>query len=144
MLPYTNLSLYWTINSKNYIFHLKKLIKSAATMVFGRKMSQGSSFKKDSQFNPNPNFSIAMRCCACACSQAFLSHLLTLSYWIHWNYDVKLPLFSKIKLNSSFFHTRKKNNFQSFLFGGVCKSRLYSLDVSTDIPVLDSMLVYVY
>ena len=116
MLPYTNLSLYWTINSKNYIFHLKKLIKSAATMVFGRKMSQGSSFKKDSQFNPNPNFSIAMRCCACACSQAFLSHLLTLSYWIHWNYDVKLPLFSKIKLNSSSsIHGKKIISNLSFL-----------------------------
>ena len=42
------------------------------------------------------------------------------------------------------FHTHKKTNFQFFLFQGICKSRLYSLDVSTDIPILDSLLVHVY
>ena len=47
MLPYTNLSLFLIMSSKNYIFHPKILMKSAATMVFGRKMSQGSSFDKD-------------------------------------------------------------------------------------------------
>ena len=55
---------------------------------------------------------------------------------------VKLPLFSKIKLYSSFFIREKKN--QSFLFGGICKSRLYSLDLSTDISILDSVLVHAY
>ena len=56
---------------------------------------------------------------------------------------VKLPLFSKIKLNSSFF-IREKKIFKSFLFCGICKSRLYSLDISTDIPILDSLLVHIY
>ena len=105
--PYANLSLFLIISFKNYISHPKKiLMKSAATMVFGRKVSQSSSFKEDSQFNSN--FSIAMWCCGCSTSQTFLSHLLTLSYWIHWYYDIKLPLFSKMKLNSSFsIHTKK-------------------------------------
>ena len=39
---------------------------------------------------------------------------------------------------------KKKKNFQFFLFEGICKSRLYSLDLSTDIPILDSLLVHVY
>ena len=47
MLPYTNLSLFLIMSSKNYIFHPKTLMKSAPTIVFGRKMSQGSSFDKD-------------------------------------------------------------------------------------------------
>ena len=51
MPPYTNLSLFLIISSKNYISHPKILIKSAATMVFGRKVSQSSSFEKDSRFN---------------------------------------------------------------------------------------------
>ena len=51
MPPYTNISLFLIISSKNYISHPKILKKSAATMVFVRKVSQGSSFKKDSQFN---------------------------------------------------------------------------------------------
>ena len=41
MPPYTNFSLFLT----------KKLTKGAATVVFVRKVAQGSSFKKDSQFN---------------------------------------------------------------------------------------------
>ena len=69
-------------------------MKGAAAVVFVRKVSQGSNFKNDSQFNSN--FSILL------------------------------------------FHTQKKNFF------GVCKSRLYSLDVSTDIPILGSLLVHVH
>ena len=38
-------------------------MKSAATVVFVRKLSQDSNFKKDSQFNSN--FSIGMWCCGC-------------------------------------------------------------------------------
>ena len=46
--PYANLSLFLIISFKNYISHPKKiLMKSAATMVFGRKVSQSSSFKED-------------------------------------------------------------------------------------------------
>ena len=41
MPPYTNLSLFLT----------KKITKGAATVVFVTKVAQGSSFKKDSQFN---------------------------------------------------------------------------------------------
>ena len=47
MSPYTNLSLFLIISSKNYISDPKILTKGAATVVF----AQGSSFKKDSQFN---------------------------------------------------------------------------------------------
>ena len=47
MPPYTNLSLFLIISSKNYISDPKILTKGAATVVF----AQGSSFKKDSQFN---------------------------------------------------------------------------------------------
>ena len=46
-------------------------MKSAATVVFGRKVSQGSSFKKDSEFNLT--FSNAMLCCGYAASHTFLS-----------------------------------------------------------------------
>ena len=46
MSPYTNLSLFLIIISKNYISHPKILMKCAATVVFVRKVSQGSSFKK--------------------------------------------------------------------------------------------------
>ena len=42
------------------------------------------------------------------------------------------------------FSYAKKNHFKCFLFGGICKSRLYSLDISTDIPILDSLLVHIY
>ena len=53
MPPYTNLSLFLIICSNNYIPYPKILMKSAATVVFSRKVSQGSSFKKDSHFNSN-------------------------------------------------------------------------------------------
>ena len=72
MPPYTNLSLFLIISSKNYIFHPKTLTKSAATVAFVWKVSQGSSFKKGSQCNSN--FSIGMWCCGCAASQLF-SHI---------------------------------------------------------------------
>ena len=115
MSPYTNLSLFWIICSKNYISNQKILMKSAAIMVFVMKVSQGSSFKKDSRFNSN--FFIAMRCCGCTTLQTFLSHSLTLSCWICWYYDIKLPLFSKLKLNSSFSICRKKLICNLFSFG---------------------------
>ena len=72
MPPYTNLSLFLIISSKNYISHANILMKSAATVVFVRKVFQGSNFKKDSQFNSN--FSIDMWCWGCAASQTFLSY----------------------------------------------------------------------
>ena len=50
MPPYINLSLFLIISSKNYISDPKILTKDAATVVFIKKVSQGSSFKKDSQF----------------------------------------------------------------------------------------------
>ena len=132
----TNLSLFLIISSKNYISHPKILRKSAATMLFDRKVSQGSSFKKDSQFSSK--FPIAMWFCGYAASQTFLSHLLTLPCRIRWYYDIKLPLFSKIKLNSPFSIQKKS------IFPLICKSRFYSLGVSTNIPILDSFLVYIY
>ena len=46
MPPYTNLSLFSKISSKNYISHPKSLMKSAVAMVFRRKVSQGSRFYK--------------------------------------------------------------------------------------------------
>ena len=78
MSPYKNLSLFLIISSKNKISYPKILMKSEATVVFGRKASQGSSFKKDCQFSSN--FSIVTLCCDCAALQTFLSHSLTLSY----------------------------------------------------------------
>ena len=66
MPPYTNLSLFLIISSKNYISDPKNLTKGAATVVFVRKVAQGSSFKKDSQFNSH--FCICMWCCGCAAS----------------------------------------------------------------------------
>ena len=138
MQPYTKLCAFFIISSKNYISYPKMWMKSAAIVIFTSKLSLDSSFKKDSEFNSN--FSIAMWCCGCVASQTFLCHSLTLWYGIHWNYDIKLPLFSEIKLNSSFSTSEKK--IESVLFWGICKSRLYSPNVSTDI--LDFLLVYVY
>ena len=51
ILPYTKLSLILIIGSKNYNSYPKLLRKSTATVAFGRKVSEGYSFKKDSQFN---------------------------------------------------------------------------------------------
>ena len=69
---YTNLVLFLIIGSKNYISDPKILTKSAATVVFVRKVAQGFSFKKDSQFNSH--FCICMWCCGCAASQTFHSY----------------------------------------------------------------------
>ena len=52
------ISLLLTISSKNYNSYPKISTKSAATVAFGRKVSEGYSFKKDSQFNSY--FSIVM------------------------------------------------------------------------------------
>ena len=54
MPPYTNLSLFLIISSKNYISDPKILTKGPATVVF----AQSSSFKKDNQLNTH--FSICM------------------------------------------------------------------------------------
>ena len=51
MLPFTNFSLFLIIGSKKYIFYPKNLMKIAATMLFGRKVSHDSIFKKDSQLD---------------------------------------------------------------------------------------------
>ena len=69
MAPYTNLSLFLIISSKNNISYPKILMKSEATVVFGRKASLGSSFEKDCQFNSN--FSIVTLRCDCAALQTF-------------------------------------------------------------------------
>ena len=53
MPTYTNLSLFLIISSKNYISRPKILMKSAVTEAFVSKVSQGSTFKKDSRFNSN-------------------------------------------------------------------------------------------
>ena len=57
---YTTLheTLFLTISSKNNNSYPKISTKSAATVAFGRKVSDSYSFKKDSQFNSY--FSIAM------------------------------------------------------------------------------------
>ena len=56
--PYTKLFLILTISFKNYNSYQKISAKSAVTVAFGRKVSEGYSFKKDSKFNLY--FSIAM------------------------------------------------------------------------------------
>ena len=45
----------------------KTSTKSVGTVIFGKKLSQGSSFEKDKQINST--FSIAMSCCDCSASQ---------------------------------------------------------------------------
>ena len=72
MPSHTNLFLFLIISSKNYIPHPNILTKSVATVVFVRKESHGSSFKKDSQFISD--FSNGMWSCGCAASQTFLSY----------------------------------------------------------------------
>ena len=45
--PYTNASLFLIIRSKNYIFYPKiTLMKSGETVIFVRKVSQGSRYSK--------------------------------------------------------------------------------------------------
>ena len=129
MPPYTNLSLFLIISSKNYISDPNILTKGAATVVFVRRVAQGSSFKKDSQFNPH--FCICTWCCGCALHKLF-------------SVIRQIAIILKAKTQFFLFHTRKKKIFKSFLFCGICKSRLYSVNISTDIPILDSLLVHVY
>ena len=47
----------------------------------------------------------------------------------------------KDKTQFLLIHTQKKISFQSFLFWEICKSRLYSSDVSTDMPILDPLFI---
>ena len=107
ILPYTKPSLLLTISSKNCNSYPKILKKSVANVAFDRKVSEGYSFKKDSQFNSY--FSIVMWRCGCSASQTFVFHSLALSYWIQWHCDIKLPLLSIIKIDSSSSIREKKN-----------------------------------
>ena len=104
--PYTKVSLLLTISFKNYNSYPKVSTKSTATVAFGSKVSEGYSFKKDSQFKSY--FSIVMWCCGCSALQTFVFHSLVLSYWIRWHCDIKLPLLSMIKLDSSTSTREKK------------------------------------
>ena len=117
------------IISKNYISHQTILKKSAETVVFVRKVSQGSSFKKDNQLNSH--FSMCMWCCGCTASQTFLSYLS------NYHYSQRLNSISPVSY-------AKKKKFKSFFFGAICKFRLYSLEISTYIPILDFLLVHIY
>ena len=111
MPPYTNLSLFLIISSKNYICDTKILTKGAATVVFVRKVAQGSSFKKDSQFNSHfLHLHMMLRLCR------FINFSLLF---------FKLPLFfvirqtaiiRKDKTQFLLFHTRKKIILNLFLF----------------------------
>ena len=120
-------------------FPPKNLMKIAASMVFGWKKVQGSIFKKGSQFNSH--FLLP-----CYVVVVLLHRLFSLICWhCHTEFvDImKLnPSILKYQI-SSFSICGKKIIFQSLLFWGICKSRLYSLGVSTYIPVLDYLL-YVY
>ena len=62
----TKLFLLLTVSFKNYNSYPKISTESAATVEFGRKVSEAYSFKKNSKFNSY--FSIAMWCCACSAS----------------------------------------------------------------------------
>ena len=71
------------ITSKNYISHPKILMKSAATVVFVRKVSQDSNFKKDSFYFTNKTTSPLCKTlgnklqeCVAASSMQALIHLL--------------------------------------------------------------------
>ena len=103
---YTKLSLFLIISSKNYNSYPKVLTKSAATVAFGRKVSEDYTFKRDSQFSSY--FSIAMWCCGCSASQTFVFHSLAQSCWIRWHYDIRLPLLSIIVIESSTSIREKK------------------------------------
>ena len=98
-------------------------MKSAATVVFVRKVSQFSDFKK---FNSTRTFLLA-----CDVADVPLHKLFSL-----------FSIILNDKTQFLLFHTQKKKI--QFFLGGECKSRLYSLDVSTDMLILDSLLVHVY
>ena len=125
---YTNLSLFLIISSKKYISDPKLLTKGVATEVFVRKVAQGSSFKKDSQFNSH--FCICIWSCGCA---------------LHKLFSVIRQTATILKDKTQFllFQTWKKK-FKSFLFCGIRKSRLYSVDITTDIPILDFLFIHLH
>ena len=118
MPPYTNLFLFLTISTKNYISDPKISTKGAATVVFVRKVAQCSSLKKI--VNSTHTF-------AFACDVAVVP--------LHKLFSVirQTAIILKDKTQFLLFHTRKENNSKSFLFGGICKSWLFSLDMSTDV-----------
>ena len=122
--PYTKLSLLLTISSKNYNSYPKISTKSAATVAFGRKVSEGYSFKKDSQFNSY--FSIAMWCYGCSASQTFVFHSL-------YCYTEFVDIVIAFCFSLSFF--RKCVNLGYIHW---TKAQTFSL------PILDYLLVYAY
>ena len=100
MPPYTNLSLFLIISSKNYISDPNILTKGAATVVFVRKVAHGSSFKKDSQFNLH--FCICM-CCGCAPHKLFSVTRQTATVLKDKTQFLLFQTRKKIILNLSFF-----------------------------------------
>ena len=68
-----------------------------------KRNNRGICQEKDSQFNSH--FSLPYDVAV-----ILLHHSLALSYWIHWHCEVKLLLFSMIKLDS-FTSIREKNSF---------------------------------
>ena len=76
--PNTNLSLFLMISSKNYISDPNILTKGAATVEFVRKVAQGSSFKKDSQFNSHFAF-------ACNVAVVLLHKIFSLIRQTHYS-----------------------------------------------------------
>ena len=137
------LSLLLTIDSKNYNSYPKISTKSAATVAFGRNVFQGYSFKNDSQFNSC--YFIAMWCCGCSASQAFVFHSLELSYRICWHCDIKLPLLSMTKLDY-FTSIRDKNIVFSLSFFRECVNLGYIdwTKAQISLPILYYLLVYAY
>ena len=99
MLPYTNLSLFLIIGSKNYISDPKILTKSAATVVF----CQGSCFKKDTYIISTQTF-------AFACDAAVVP--------LHKRFSVirQTAIIFKDKTQFLLFHTRKKIILNLFFF----------------------------
>ena len=61
-----------------------------------------------------------------------LSFSDTVIHWIRWYCRIKLALVSMIKLSTSYVKKKKKIVFNLFFFSGMCKSRLNSLEESTN------------
>ena len=100
----------YTTLQKNFLTFNNQLQKlQLLPKTFNEKRNnRGICQEKDSQFNSH--FSLPYDVAV-----ILLHHSLALSYWIHWHCEVKLLLFSMIKLDS-FTSIREKNSFQSFLF----------------------------
>ena len=81
-------------------------MKSAATVVFVRKLSQDSNFKKDSQFNSN--FSIGMWCRGCVVVP------------LHKRFSLirQTAIILKDKTQFLLYHTQKKIIIFKFSFFG--------------------------